>query len=166
MTAFNPGTGGTIVAVTAEGAAFQLFHWWQNQEKNKTINPNEQEFFTGAKNTDTGYFEGKWKLMLTFVPNTPIVIAASSIYQNLIFNSGTGGDITVTTMPEQYTLELMLIIISKQLNTQVNNPDGAKYFTCAIDLNEGTAQGDFKIPFLTTLLPNGGTQDVAREFLL
>ena len=164
MTAITAGQGATISASTAEGQVFQLIQWWQLQEINGAINPLEQEFFTGSKNTDTNFFEGTWKLPIAFVADSPAQLSATQIYQNLIFNPGTGGTIGGETA-EKYTLELMLLIMNKQKDGDINR-DKNIYITGDVNLNEGMVEGNFKIPFTTTLLANGGTQDVAREYLI
>jgi hypothetical protein len=163
MAALTPGTGATITATTAEGAVFQLLQWWQLQEANSSINPLEQEFFTGNKNTDTNIFEGKWKLQVSISPEGEIITIP--LYQNLNFLVGTGGAI-VATSGEEYTLKLMIWLINRQKNTSDFNPEKVINITGTLNLNDGIIEGDCKIPFASSLLANGGIQDIAREYLL
>lgn len=163
MVALKPGVGGTITGATAERALFQVLQWWQIQEQNDAINPLDQEFFSGTKNTDTNIFEGKWKLPVSFT--NAGLLSAGSLYQGLSFSVGTEGDIAATTA-EEYTLKLMLWIINKQKDTANSNPEKIINVTGSVNLNEGVIEGEFKLPFLPTLLPSGGTQDLAREYLL
>lgn len=163
MAALTPGQNGTISATTAEGAAFQLFQWWQIQEASNEINPLDQQFFSGTKDTDTNIFEGKWKLQVSV--SSAGVLSATPIYQGLNFSTGTGGAISGTTA-EAYTLELMLWMINKQKDTNSSNPEKIINITGTINLNEGIIEGDYKIPFTSALSSNGGVQDIAREYLL
>lgn len=166
MAGITPGEGGTFQAGTAEGQAFQALQWWQLQEENKSINPNGEEYFTGSKNTDTDnrFFEGGWKIPAIFTPQ-PLSISAGTIYQDLIFSPGTGGTFIGTT-PTAYTLEVLLWLIRRQNDTSNYNPDKFQYITGSYDANAQMWEGTFKIPYQTTLLPNGGTQDIARAYLL
>ncbi|MEG4807928.1 hypothetical protein QUA82_09885 [Microcoleus sp. F8-D3] len=162
MAPITPGEGGTIKANTAEGAVFQTMQWWQLQESNETVNPLDQQFFTGTKDTDTNLFEGKWKLPVTITSEG--LLTATPVYQGLNFAAGTGGTISASSA-EEYTLKLMLWLINRQKDTNTSNPDKIINITGSVNLNDGTIEGEFKIPFSPTLLPNGGIQDLAREYL-
>jgi hypothetical protein len=166
MAKIEPGEGATFRADTAEGKLFQALQWWQLQEENKTINPNGEEYFTGSKNTDTDnrFFEGTWKIPAIFIPQ-PLSINAGVIYQNLDFSPGTGGTFVGVT-PTAYTLEVLLWLIQRQNDTSNYNPDKFDYITGRYDANSQMWEGSFKLPYQTTLLPNGGTQDLARPYLL
>jgi hypothetical protein len=166
MVGIVPGENGTFSGDTGEKQLFQIFQWWQIMEENKTINPNGEEFFTGTKNTDTDnrFFEGNWKIPASFIPQ-PVGIIAGSIYQGLTFTPGTGGTFTGTT-PTAYTLEVILWMLQRQNDTSVSNPDKFEYLTARYDANAQMWEGTYKLPYVTTLLPNGGTQDIARAYLL
>ncbi|MEG3900006.1 MULTISPECIES: hypothetical protein [unclassified Microcoleus] len=165
MAVITPGDGGTIQATTAEGQAFQLLQWWQLQEENQAINPNGEEYFTGSKNTDTNnkFFEGTWKIPANFSP-APLVLSASEIYQGLTFIRGTGGTFG-SISPTAYTLEVLLWLVQRE-NDSTFNPDRFNYITARYDANLRIFEGTFKLPYQTSLLPNGGTQDTARTYLL
>lgn len=159
-----PGEGATIRATTAEGQAFQMLSFLQNQEENQTINPLEEEYFTGTKNTDTNnrFFEGSWKIPAIFTPTG--MITAVEVYQGIIFSPGTGGTFTALT-PMAYALEVLFSLIYRQ-NDNNYNPDKYSYVTGKYDFNLRLCEGNFKLPYQTILLPNGGTQDTARPYLL
>ncbi|MEG4915753.1 hypothetical protein [Microcoleus sp. B7-D4] len=165
MALITPGEGGTVQAPTAEGQAFQLLQWWQLQEENQSINPLGEEYFTGTKSTDTNnkFFEGTWKIPGNFLPN-PLTIVAGTIYQGLLFVCGTGGTFTGES-PTAYTLEVLLWLVQRE-NDSNFNPDKFNYIAAKYDANLRMWEGTFKIPYQTTLLPNGGTQDIARTYLL
>jgi len=165
MAAITPGEGATIQAPTAEGQAFQLLQWWQLQEENQALNPNGEEYFTGTKNTDTNnkFFEGTWKIPANFSP-APLTLQATEIYQGLTFTKGTGGTFAGGT-PSAYTLEVLLWLVQRE-NDSAYNPDRFNYISAKYDANLRMWEGTFKIPYQTSLLPNGGTQDVARPYLL
>lgn len=167
MALITAGIGATVVASTAEGQAFQLLQWWQMQEENLTINPLQQEWFTGTKNTDTNnkFFEGTWKIPATFTPINPLLLVPGTIYQGLTFTPGTTLGTFTGTTPTAYTLQLMLWLVNREANSQFN-PDRYEYTTAQYDAVTGIYEGSFKLPYITSLLPNGGTQDVARAYLL
>ncbi|HZH39142.1 MAG TPA: hypothetical protein VEX17_03670, partial [Bacillales bacterium] len=158
--------GGTFSGDTGEKQLFQIFQWWQLQEENKSINPNGEEYFTGTKNTDTDnrFFEGTWKIPASFT-HQPVGMVAGNLYQGLIFAPGTEGTFVGTT-PTAYTLEVILWMMQRQNDTSNSNPDKFQYLTARYDANVQMWEGNFKLPYTTTLLPNGGTQDVARAYLL
>ena len=160
------GENGTFTGDTAEKQLFQVMTWWQYQEENKAVNPNGEEYFTGNKNTDTDnkFFEGTWKIPAIFSPK-PVMITAGTIYQNLIFTPGTGGTFTGST-PEAYTLEVLLWLIQRQNDTSNYNPDKYEYITASFNANQTFWEGKYKLPYQSTLLPNGGIQDIARAYLL
>ena len=166
MASVNAGEGETFTGDTAEKKIFQAIKWWQLQEENKNINPNGEEYFTGSQNTDTDnkFFEGEWKIPAHFVPS-PVTITAGVIYQGLTFSPGTGGTFSGET-PEKYTLEVILWLIQRQNNTSEYNPDKLDYVTAIYDANSQMWQGTFKLPYQTTLVQNGATQDIARSYLL
>lgn len=165
MALITPGAGGTIQAPTAEGQAFQLLQWWQIQEENPLINPNNEEYFTGSKNTDTNnkFFEGTWKIPASFLP-APLTLTASTIYLELVFSCGTAGTFVGQT-PTAYTLEVLLWLVDRE-NDSNYNPDKSNYITAKYDANLRMWEGTFKLPYQTILLSNGGTQDTARTYLL
>lgn len=167
MAIITPGVGATIAATTAEGQAFQLLQWWQMQEENLTINPLGQEWFTGAKSTDTNnkFFEGTWKIPATFTGTAPLILVPGSIYQNLIFTPGTTPGTFAGVTPTAYTVQVLLWLVNRESNSQFN-PDKFDNTTAKYDANTGIYEGSFKLPYITSLLPNGGTQDVARAYLL
>jgi hypothetical protein len=167
MVAVTPGIEGTFSGDTGEKQLFQIFQWWQIMEENKTINPNGEEYFTGTKNTDTDnrFFEGSWKIPAAFTPQPPATIIAGTIYQDLPFVPSTGGTFVGTTATA-YTLEVILWMLQRQNDTSSSNPDKFEYITAQYDANSQMWEGKFKLPYVTTLLPNGGTQDVARAYLL
>jgi hypothetical protein len=156
----------TFSGTTAEMVVFQELAWWGLQEENKTLNPNGEEYFTGVKSTDTDnkFFEGTWKIPALFTP-TPITITAGTIYQGVNFKPGTGGTFTGATA-EAYTLTTLLWLIQRQNDTSNYNPDKFEYITGLYNANSGMWEGTFKLPYQTILLPNGGTQDIARAYLL
>jgi hypothetical protein len=166
MAAVKPGEGGTFWGDTAEKTMFQAFRWWGIQEENTNINPNGEEYFRGVLNTDTDnkFYEGSWKIPAYFSPK-PLTMTAGVIYQGLNFTPGTGGTFTGET-PTAYTLEVIMWIIQRQNDTSNYNPDKYNYLTAQYDAALQMWQGTFKLPYLTTLLPNGGTQDIARAYLL
>lgn len=168
MAVITPGVEATISATTLEGQIFQLMQWWQLQEENSSINPNGQEYFTGSKNTDTGnkFFEGTWKIPCSFTPAPIPTLVAGTIYPTgLDFTPGTPpGAITAAT-PTAYTLQLMLWTIARELDTTYN-PDRINNISAKYDAYNQMMEGTFKLPYVTTLLANGGTQDVARPYLL
>ena len=166
MAPVTPSEGGTFSGDTAEKIVFQALVWWGLQEENKALNPNGEEYFTGSKNTDTDnkFFEGTWKIPAVFTPK-PLTITAGVIYQNLIFVPGTGGTFTGPTA-ESYTLEVLLWLIRRQNDTSNYNPDKFEYITGQYDANSNMWEGNFKLPYQTILLSNGGTQDIARAYLL
>lgn len=167
MALITSGIGATILANTAEGQAFQLLQWWQMQEENLTINPLGQEYFTGTKNTDTNnkLFEGTWKIPATFTAAAPLILVPGPLYQGLEFTPGsTPGTFTGAT-PTLYTLQVLLWLVNRELNSQFN-PDKFDNTTAKYDANIGLYEGTFKLPYITSLLANGGTQDVARAYLL
>lgn len=167
MAIITPGVGATIAATTAEGQAFQLLQWWQMQEENLAINPLGQEYFTGTKNTDTGnkFFEGAWKIPATFTALAPLTLIPGTLYQGLTFTPGTTPGTFTGATPTAYTLQLLLWLVSRELNSQFN-PDKFNNTTAKYDAVAGIYEGTFKLPYITSLLPNGGTQDVARVYLL
>lgn len=170
MAIITPGIAATILAPTAEGQLFQLMQWWQMQEENQSINPNGQEYFTGIKGTDTGnkFFEGTWKIPASLMGdsvNTLFTVSPSIVYPGLTFTPGTTVGTFTATTPAAYTLQVILWLITLENNSQ-SNPDNFEYITAKFDANAGMYEGSFKIPFITTLLANGGTQDVARPYLL
>lgn len=167
MAVITPGVGATILAPTAEGQAFQLLQWWQIQEENLTINPLQQEYFTGTKNTDTNnkFFEGTWKIPATFTASAPLTLIPGTLYQGLTFTPGTTPGTFTGATPTAYTLQLLLWIVNRELNSQFN-PDKLNNITAKYDAVAGVYEGTFKLPYITSLLPNGGTQDVARAYLL
>lgn len=166
MVLITPGTGATIAANTAEGQAFQLMNWWQIQEDNPLLNPGGLEYFTGSKGTDTGnkFFEGVWKIPATFTAAAPFTVVPGNPYQGLVFTPGTGGSFTSATATA-YTLQVLLWLINRE-NQPLFNPDNFEYIAGKFDANTGMYEGTFKLPYVTTLLPNGGTQDIARPYLL
>ena len=166
MAAIVPGEGGTFSGNTAEMIIFQAMVFWSLQEENEVINPNSEEYFTGSKNTDTNnkFFEGTWKIPAIFIPR-PLTIIAATIYQGLSFSPGTGGTFAGETA-EAYTLEVLLWLINRQKDTSNYNPDKFDYISGRYDANAGMWEGTFKLPYQTILLPNGGTQDIARSYLL
>jgi hypothetical protein len=165
MATVTPGENATVQATTGEGQAFQVLQWWQLQEENEAINPNGEEYFTGSKNTDTNnkFFEGTWKIPANFSP-APLTMTAIEAYQGLIFSPGTGGTFTAPT-PMAYALEVLLWLVYKEKDSN-SNPDRFNYITARYDANSRIWEGTFKLPYQTTLLPNGGTQDTARTYLL
>jgi hypothetical protein len=167
MAAITAGIDATISASTAEGQAFQLLQWWQMQEENPSINPNGQEYFIGAKSTDTGnkFFEGTWKIPCTFSSAPIPTLTAGTIYSGLTFTAGTTPGTISAATPTAYTLQLMLWLIARELDTAYN-PDRINNITATYNAYEQMIQGTFKLPYTTTLLANGGTQDVARPYLL
>lgn len=167
MAIITPGVGATISASTAEGQAFQLMQWWQMQEENLTINPLQQEYFTGIKNTDTGnvFFEGTWKIPVTFVPAALFTLVPGTLYSGLTFTPGTTPGTFTGATPTAYTLQVLLWLVNRESNSTYN-PDGFFNTTAKYDANAGIYEGTFKLPYTTSLLPNGGTQDVARAYLL
>lgn len=167
MAIITPGVAATILATTAEGQAFQLLQWWQLQEESLLINPTQLEYFTGDKSTDTGnkFFEGTWKIPATFTATAPLVIVASPLYQGLTFTPGTTLGTFTGTTPTTYTLQVLLWLINRE-NDSLFNPDRFSNITAKYDANLGMYEGSFKLPYTTTLLANGGTQDVARPYLL
>lgn len=167
MAIITPGVDATILAPTAEGQAFQLLQWWQMQEENLTINPLQQEYFTGNKNTDTGnkFFEGKWKIPVTFASQALFTLVPGSLYSGLTFTPGTTPGTFAGTTPTAYTLQVLLWLINRE-NDSTFNPDKFSNITAIYDANTGVYEGTFKLPYITSLLPNGGTQDVARAYLL
>jgi hypothetical protein len=158
------GVGSTFSGDTGESQLFQILQWWQIVEMNKQLNPNGEEYFTGIKNTDTDnrFFEGTWKIPASFT-HQPVGMTAGTIYQDLEFNPGTGGTF-ISATPTAYTLEVILWMLKRQNNT-ISNPDKFEYITAQYDANLQMWQGNFKLPYVTSLLPNGGTQDVARSYL-
>ena len=167
MAIITAGVGATILATTAEGQAFQLLQWWQMQEENLTINPLQQEYFTGTKNTDTNnkFFEGSWKIPATFTAVAPLILVPGILYQGMVFTPGTTPGTFTGATPTAYALQVMLWLINRQSNSQFN-PDKFQNITGNYDANAGLYEGTFKLPYTTSLLPNGGTQDVARAYLL
>lgn len=167
MAIITPGVAATILAPTAEGQAFQLLQWWQMQEENLTINPTQLEYFTGSKSTDTGnkFFEGTWKIPVSFTSQNPFTVAPALLYQGLTFTPGTTPGTFTATTPTAYTLQVMLWLVSREIDSQFN-PDRFTNITAKLDANNGIYEGTFKLPYVTTLLANGGTQDVARAYLL
>lgn len=165
MAVITPGIGATILAPTAEGQAFQLLQWWQIQEENLAINPLQQEYFTGTKNTDTNFFEGKWKIPATFTASAPLILIPGTLYQGLIFTPGTTPGTFTGATPTIYTLQVLLWLVNREANLQFN-PDRFNNTTATYDAVTGIYEGGFKLPYVTSLLPNGGTQDVARAYLL
>jgi hypothetical protein len=167
MAIITPGVGATILAPTAEGQAFQLLQWWQMQEENLSINPLQQEYFTGIKNTDTGnkFFEGSWKIPTTFAATALFTLVPAALYLGLTFTPGTTPGTFTGATPTAYTLQVLLWLVNRESNS-VFNPDGFFNVTAKYDANAGIYQGTFKLPYTTSLLPNGGTQDVARAYLL
>lgn len=167
MAVITPGIGATITAPTAEGQAFQLFQWWQNQEENSSLNPLGQEYFTGSKNTDTNnkFFEGTWKIPATLSPTSLFTVVPQPLYSGLVFTPGTTPGTFTGATPTAYTLQVILWLINREANSQFN-PDKFANFTAQYDAATGFYEGKFKLPYLTTLLPNGATQDTARPYLL
>lgn len=167
MAIITPGVAATILAPTAEGQAFQLLQWWQMQEENLTINPTQLEYFTGSKSTDTGnkFFEGAWKIPANFSIEAPLTIVATPLYQGLVFTPGTTPGTFTAATPTAYTLQVLLWLVARQ-NDSAFNPDRFTNVVAKFDANNGIYEGTFKLPYVTTLLPNGGTQDVARPYLL
>ncbi|MEG3900166.1 MULTISPECIES: hypothetical protein [unclassified Microcoleus] len=166
MAQIVPSEGGTFTGDTGEKIAFQSLSWWQYQEDNKSVNPNDEQYFTGTKNTDTDnkFFEGTWKIPAIFTPK-PLGMVAGSIYQGLTFVPGTGGTFSGAT-PEAYTLEVLLWLVQRQNNTSEYNPDKLEYITATYNANQLIWEGTFKLPYQTILLPNGSVQDTARAYLL
>jgi hypothetical protein len=166
MAGITPSENGTFSGDTGEKIVFQALRWWQIQEENKSINPLGDEYFTGTLSTDTDnkFFEGTWKIPAMFSPK-PLTMSAGVIYQGLSFTPGTGGTFTGETA-SAYTLEVILWLVQRQNDTSNYNPDKFDYISAQYDANQQMWQGNFKLPFLTTLLPNGGTQDIARSYLL
>lgn len=167
MATITPGTGATIAATTAEGQAFQIFQWWQMQEENLQINPLEQEYFVGNKNTDTGnkFFEGTWKIPVTFVPGSSLILTAVDLYSLAPFTPGTPLGTFVGSTAAAYTLHLIFWLISRQKNSAYN-PDQFDYISAKYDAKTGFCEGTFNLPYTTSLLANGATQDMARPYLL
>jgi len=166
MASITPGEGGTFSGDTGEKLAFQALRWWQIQEENKSVNPLGEEYFTGSLNTDTDnkFFEGNWKIPAMFSPKPLVAMSVGAIYQGLTFSPGSGGTFVGETA-SSYTLEILLWLVHKQ-NDNSSNPDKFNYITAQYDANEQMWQGTFKLPYTTTLLSNGGTQDIARSYLL
>ena len=166
MAQVTPGENGTFQAGTAEGQLFQALQWWQLQEENQALNPLSEEYYTGSKNTDTNnkFFEGTWKIPANFTPSPIITLTANPIYQGLAFSRGTGGTFQGES-PTAYTLELLLWLVQRE-NDSNFNPDKYNYITAKYDANLRIWEGTFKLPYQTTLLSNGGTQDIARAYLL
>jgi len=165
MALITPGEGGTFSGDTGEKKAFQALTWWALMEENESINPNEEEYFTGVKNTDTKFFEGTWKIPANFTLQPALSIIAGVIYSGLSFSPGTGGTFQGQT-PEMQTLEILLWLIQRQNDTSSSNPDKLEYITGTYNPNSTMWEGTFKLPYQTILLPNGGTQDIARSYLL
>lgn len=167
MATITPGVAATITATTAEGQAFQLLQWWQLQEENPLINPTQLEYFTGDKSTDTGnkFFEGTWKIPATFTATVPLTIVGNPLYQGLTFTPGTTPGTFTATTPTAYTLQVLFWLVNRE-NDSSFNPDRISNITAKYDANLGMCEGTFKLPYTTTLLANGGTQDVARPYLL
>jgi hypothetical protein len=167
MAIITPGVAATITAASAEGQAFQLLQWWQLQEENLLINPTQSEYFTGSKSTDTGnkFFEGTWKIPASFAAEDPITISAKQLYQGLTFTPGSTPGTFTATSPTAYTLQVLLWLINRESDSSFN-PDRISNITAKYDANSGMYEGTFKLPYITTLLENGGTQDSARPYLL
>lgn len=167
MAIITPGVGATITATTAEGQAFQLFQWWQIQEENTALNPLGQEWFAGSKNTDTNskFFEGTWKIPAILTPANTLLLTPGTIYPGLVFTPGTTPGTFTGATPTAYTLQVLLWLVNRE-NNKVFNPDDFRYITAKYDANAGIYEGNFKLPYVTSLLPNGGTQDIARAYLL
>lgn len=166
MAPVTPGVAATITAPTAEGQIFQLMQWWQMQEEDTaTINPNQQNWFTGSKDTETKAFEGTWKIPCTFTSGPIPTLIAGQIYSGLTFSPGTTIGTFSGPTPTAYTLQLMLWTIARELD-KAFNPDRINNITAQYDFYAQIMEGTFKLPYVTTLLPNGGTQDVARPYLL
>lgn len=163
MVQITSGEGGTFSGDTAEKKAMQAITWWCLQEENESINPNEEEYFSGTKNQETKFFEGAWKIPATLNPTLTII--AGVIYPGVSFIPGTGGTFKGETAEAQ-TLEILLWLIQKQNDTTNSNPDKFEYVTGIYNANSNMWEGTFKLPYQTILLPNGGTQDIARAYLL
>jgi hypothetical protein len=167
MAPITPGQDSTFPgADSIEKHLFQNFRWWQLQEENKSINPLGEEYFTGTLKTDTNdkFFEGTWKIPAVFDPLL-MTMTAGIIYQGLNFSPGTGGTFK-NPSASGYTLEAILWAIQRQNDTSNFNPDNFEYITGRYDANIQMWEGTFKLPYQTTLLSNGGTQDIARSYLL
>ena len=167
MVAITAGTGATITSPTAEGQAFLMLQWWQNMEEDPAKNPTSIQRFTGSKGTDNDrFFSGSWQILAKQEIGSTggLIITADSYLSNLTFSPGSPPGTFKSTNPAAYLLEVLSFLMARQ-NDLTKNPEKNNYITGTYNAVSGSYQGQFSLPFATTMQANG-TLDTPREYLL
>ena len=167
MVAITAGTGATITSPTAEGQAFLMLQWWQNMEEDPSKNPTSIQRFTGSKGTDNDrFFSGSWQIIAKqeISATGSLIITADPYLTGLTFYPGSPAGTFKSTNPAAYLLEILNFLMARQKDS-TKNPQNKKYITGIYNADSGIYQGQFSIPFATTMQANG-TLDTPREYLL
>ena len=167
MVAITAGTGATIASPTAEGQAFLMLQWWQNMEEDASKNPTSIQRFTGSKGTDNDrFFSGSWQILAKqeIGSTGSLTITADSYLSNLTFSPGSPAGTFKSTNPAAYLLEILSFLMARQ-NDSTKNPEKNNYIIGTYNAVSGIYQGQFSLPFATTMQANG-TLDTPQEYLL
>lgn len=165
MTTVNPGTGGTLKAVKAEGMLLELLTFIKLQELQPSRNPNNRTNVNISYNLGTQLANISFTIDAVPQINTSgqMITVAGTYLQNTGFIRGTSGTF-VSTTPEACLIELLSFIQIRE-NDPTKNINNENNIAFTFDADRSVFSGSITLPIDTSISTNGNIAVAAREYL-
>lgn len=163
MADITSGTGSTFNGTSIEKTVFQALHFIQNAERTS----NEEERFSFTKD-DTFRVKGRFNLpgKINYVSSTGLfTITAEPYLPNIPFTPGSPVGTIKSNTFSQFFIDCCQYIISWQQN-QVKNPNSQYNLSMTFDYSALKFNGEFDIPYTTSLTTAGAILETATDWLL
>lgn len=166
MVAIQPGTGGTFKTATAESRAIEALCFLQLQEADSSKNPNARKAISGSFDTGDLTYSGTYAIPAdqTLSSGVGLVIVATNYLVGVTINPGTATPTFQATRLEQYCLEVLQFLQTKE-RVAANNPQNRNAISGTFNSDTGLYQGAFSLPVSLTLTTEGKPLFSAIEYL-
>lgn len=129
---FNPGTGGTISAITLENQFFTLCSLIQGIERDAAKNDKGVNLLTYTIDTDTDIASGSASIYCTITRNSTTGILEfvyPNPYTGITYAEGSGGDSKASGLITEALVERAYLIITAEREKKRNDPNFANKLT-------------------------------------
>lgn len=165
MTAVTPGTGGTLVATTAEAALQEILSYIRIQESIAGRNPSEVTSVNARWDSNAGTLSGTFSFSAsrTISGDGSLSIQANTYLILHGYQPGTGGTFK-SASPEAAAIEILEWLQIKEADGTAN-PNNENRITSTYDSDRGVYSGSFTLPVTLSLDSAGNAVYTAQQYL-